>query len=114
MGWAQVRCVALLIALMQLPGATPPWTPGPGGTQSSPPIAPSRFPVDEPRQSQQGQKPKIDAAEVKRLADEIAKLAQQIPAGVEEADKGVLPKDLNERLKRIEKLSKQLRRDLYL
>jgi len=114
MGWPQIRCLALFIALLQLPGATPPWTPGPSGGQRGPTMSPSRFPVDDPRQTQQSPKPKIDAALAKRQAQELAKLAQEIPSSVEQADKGVLPKDLNDRLKRIEKLSKQLRRDLYL
>jgi hypothetical protein len=52
-------------------------------------------------------------AQVKRDADELAKLAGQIPSSVEQANKGVLSKDLSDRLKRIERLSKQLRRALY-
>ena len=101
---------ALLIAMLQVPGINPPWTPGP--QQSSPPMQQSRFPIDEPQQAQQ-QKPKIDAGQVKRDADELAKLAGEIPSGVEQANKGVVSKDLNDRLKRIEKLSKQLRRELF-
>ena len=44
---------------------------------------------------------------------ELAKLAGAIPSAVEHANKGVLSKDLNERLKRVEKLSKKLRRELF-
>ena len=106
---------AVLLAMLQLPGQYPPWTPN---TSPNPPQVPApepqhRFPVDEQQQTQQPGKPKIDAAQVKRDAEELAKLAGEIPPGVEQANKGVLPKDLNERLKRIEKLSKQLRRELF-
>ncbi len=50
-----------------------------------------------------------DPAELKRDADELARLAESVPADVESAAKGLLPKDLNEKLKRIEKLAKHLR-----
>jgi len=53
-----------------------------------------------------------DPAGLQREADELAKLAQLIPSEVEQVRTGRLPKDLNQRLKRIEKLSKQLRREL--
>jgi hypothetical protein len=53
-----------------------------------------------------------DPAVLKREADELTKLAASIPDDVDRASKGALASDLNERLKRIEKLSKQLRRDL--
>jgi len=53
-----------------------------------------------------------DPAQLKREADELTKLAASIPDDVDRASKGKLASDLNERLKRIEKLSKQLRRDL--
>lgn len=57
---------------------------------------------------------KIDAAQVRREADELAQLADSIPASVDQASNGVLVKDLKDRLKRIEKLSKELRGHLLL
>jgi hypothetical protein len=45
-------------------------------------------------------------------ANELAKLAESIPPDVEQADRGILPKDLTERLKKIEKLSRRLRNEL--
>ena len=62
--------------------------------QSEPPLPPKR---------------NLDLVRLQREADELAKLAQAIPADVEDVNKGTLPKDLNGKLKRIEKLCKQLR-----
>ena len=57
-------------------------------------------------------KAKINPIKLQREAAEVAELAQAVPALVNQANKGMLPKDLNQRLKRIEKLSKQLRTEL--
>jgi hypothetical protein len=54
----------------------------------------------------------VDLAQVKLEANELATLAQSIPRNVEGVGKGLLPKNLDHKVKRIEKLSKQLRRDL--
>lgn len=54
----------------------------------------------------------VDKAQVKRDAEELARLAQSIPAGIDQAERGILPKDLSENLKRIQKLSKRLRSQL--
>jgi hypothetical protein len=54
----------------------------------------------------------INPAQVKQEADELSKLAQSIPPDVDKAAKGQLPQDLAARLKQIEKLSKQLRREV--
>jgi hypothetical protein len=53
-----------------------------------------------------------DPAKLQREADELTKLAASIPDDVDRASKGVLATDLNARLKRIEKLAKQLRREI--
>jgi hypothetical protein len=58
------------------------------------------------------QRPRIDPAKLKRDADELASLAQTIPPGIDQTTKGVLPKDLAERLKKIEKLAKHLREQI--
>ncbi len=55
------------------------------------------------------QRPTVDVTKLKRDADELAALAQSVPPEVDQTTKGVLPKDLSEKLKRIEKLAKQLR-----
>jgi hypothetical protein len=54
----------------------------------------------------------IDVGKLKHDADELAALAQSIPPDVDQTARGVLPKDLGAKLKRIEKLAKQLRSQL--
>jgi hypothetical protein len=51
----------------------------------------------------------VDVAKLSQNAHELAALAQSVPSEIEQATNGVLPKDLGEKLKRIEKLAKQLR-----
>jgi hypothetical protein len=100
--------LGLLLAPNQYPNLTPN-TP----TVSRPPEVEHRLPIDEPKQVTRGTpRHPIDAARVKRNADELAKLAQGIPAKVDLVAKGQLPKDLQEQLKHIEKLSKELRREV--
>ena len=53
-----------------------------------------------------------DPAKLKREADELSSLAQSIPLDVGQVTHGVLPRDLHEKLKKIEKLAKQLRGQL--
>jgi hypothetical protein len=50
-----------------------------------------------------------DFEKLRQNAAELATLAQSIPPAVDQTTKGILPKDLNDRLRRIEKLAKQLR-----
>jgi len=54
----------------------------------------------------------VTAAQVLQQADELATLAQQVRADTELATHGLLAKDLKDKLKRIEKLSKRLREEL--
>jgi hypothetical protein len=56
--------------------------------------------------------PRINSAKVKEQANQLSKLAQSIPSDIDKATKGLLPQDLLRRLKQIEKLSKQLRREI--
>src|SRR5271166_4373954 len=51
----------------------------------------------------------IDVARIRQDASELANLAQSIPPAVDQTTKGFLPKDLDQKLRRIEKLAKQLR-----
>jgi len=51
----------------------------------------------------------IDLDKLRHDANELASLAQSVPPDIDQTTKGVLPKDLTDKLKRIEKLAKQLR-----
>ena len=51
----------------------------------------------------------FDPAKLKHDADELAALAQSVPTAIDQTTKGILQKDLADKLKRIEKLAKQLR-----
>jgi hypothetical protein len=51
----------------------------------------------------------LDLAKLRQDADELARIAQTIPPDVASIQRGLLPKDMSEKLKQIEKLSKRLR-----
>lgn len=55
---------------------------------------------------------RVDLAQLQREADDLARTAQTIPSDVANVRKGMLPKDVIEKLKQIEKLSKRLRNEL--
>jgi len=55
---------------------------------------------------------RIDAVQLQREADELFSLAQSIPTDINSVAKGILPEDVLEELKRIEKLSKRLRGEI--
>lgn len=95
---------ALLLALLQM---NPSW-----GRHTQPGLHRQKTNLP-PIQAPQPVKPKFDFAQATRDAEELAGLAKEIPPGVDQANKGLVSKDLNDRLKRIEKLSKQLRRELF-
>jgi hypothetical protein len=54
----------------------------------------------------------LDPVKLRAEATELADLANSVPAYVDQVSQGKLPKDFADKLKRIEKLSKQLRSDL--
>jgi hypothetical protein len=53
-----------------------------------------------------------EPAQLKQEADELAQLSSGIPADIGLVGQGQLPKDLGDRLKRIEKLAKHLRTEI--
>jgi hypothetical protein len=55
---------------------------------------------------------RVDVVKLKTQADEMARLAAGVPPDIEQLKKGLISKDLAHNLKRIEKLSKQLRQEL--
>jgi len=98
-----------LVLLWLQPQQLPPPTSNAGPH----PAVERRLPIDQPEVVTPRSEPRrIDGAQLMREANELAKLANEIPSLVEQANKGLLSKDLNDRLKRVEKLSKQLHRDL--
>ena len=52
---------------------------------------------------------KMNVDQMKQEADELKKLADDVPAQIEMVTKNQYPKDLSDNLKRIEKLAKHLR-----
>ena len=54
----------------------------------------------------------VDLERLQREAEDLARTAQTIPSDVASVRKGMLPKDVIEKLKQIEKLSKRLRTEL--
>ncbi len=54
----------------------------------------------------------LDPVKLRAEANELADLAHAVPADIDQVSQGKLPKDIADKLKRIEKLSKQLRSEL--
>jgi hypothetical protein len=71
-------------------------------------------PMDPKPQPQESSTPTrhVDLAHAEQEAQDLARTAQTIPADVASIRKGMLPKDVIEKLKQIEKLSKHLRTEL--
>ena len=55
---------------------------------------------------------KADPALLKREAEELSQLSARIPAAIDAVNQGQLPKELEDQLKRIEKLAKHLRSEI--
>lgn len=55
---------------------------------------------------------RIDLGQLQKEADDLARTAQTIPSDVASVRRGTLPKDVLQKLKQIEKLSKHLRSEL--
>jgi gas vesicle protein len=64
----------------------------------------------EPPMEMHGRKMNVD--QVKQEADELKKLADGVPAQIEQVTKNQYPKDLADNLKRIERLAKHLRTEV--
>ena len=77
----------------------------PESMDPKPPVPPYNQPPAVP-------KLRVDLAQAQKEADDLARTAGTIPADVASLRKGILPKDVIEKLKQIEKLSKHLRSEL--
>lgn len=69
-------------------------------------------PAPPSNQSPAVPKLRVDFAQAQKEADDLARTAETIPADVASLRKGMLPKDVIEKLKQIEKISKHLRSEL--
>ena len=88
-----------------------------GNAQSSKPVPPGIIHERELEAQNESVSPppirrSVNPVALENQAHQLADLAASMPQAVENANKGVLEKDLIERLKRIEKLAKQLRSQL--
>ena len=82
-----------------------------GGQRNIQPRSNPWDPLNIPPQETAKPEP-VRSAQLQRDAQELARLAQLIPSEIHQVESGLLPKDLDGQLKRIEKLSKQLRREI--
>jgi hypothetical protein len=73
-----------------------------------PPVPPSTI-SDEPTEKPKQGPPPTNYVDLERKARELADLSATVPNDIEQLKKGLLSKDVPDKLKRIEKLSKQLR-----
>jgi hypothetical protein len=84
--------------------------------QSSPrvgmPTPPPSLDPKPPDQEQTHISRRVDLAQLQREAEDLAATAQTIPTDVASVRKGMMPKDVLQKLKQIEKLSKHLRGEL--
>jgi hypothetical protein len=56
---------------------------------------------------------RINPRQLQAEAAELAQLSAGIPGRIDYVNKGQMPKDLNDQLKRIEKLAKHMRGEIY-
>ena len=107
-----ILVLSVSLAVLALPPA--------GFGQTSRPIPQGQVAANEAtRQAEKVEPPTstrstVSAAELQQQADELLALAQQVHTGTQRAAQGVLEKDLKDKLRRIEKLSKRLRDELGL
>ena len=57
-------------------------------------------------------KMRVSPAQLRQEAEELSSLAQTLTQDIDAVNRGVLPKDTVSRLKRVEKLAKQLRQEI--
>jgi hypothetical protein len=76
------------------------------------PTPPEPLDPKPPAQGPSSPTRRVDLAEAEKEAQVLARTAQTIPADIASIRKGMLPKDVIEKLKQIEKLSRHLRTEL--
>jgi hypothetical protein len=110
---ALTLCGCKLLLAFVLLGAQHPTT---GATIPAPLPSPeprSDLPIDQPPSVVHGDRRQaLNLHKIKAQADQLTKLAQSISPDINKVSKGEMPGELIKNLKQIEKLSKQLRREL--
>ena len=107
--WANPGLVLSMLSLL---------LPAIAASQSSRPMPPGHVEAnDATRQAEKVESPTntartVSAKDVLQQADELVSLAQQVRVDTLHATQNMVAKDLKDKLKRIEKLSKKLREEL--
>lgn len=87
---------------------------GQGGRPIPPGVREADKQTNAPIEPPANVRPKpTDSAKLRLEADELAKLSATIPSEIDLVGSGQFPKDLADQLKRIEKLAKHLRSEIY-
>ncbi len=89
------------------PTASPQGRPASAGQQEL-----RKYEATHGLEAPQPQRRQVDSSQLQREAEELSTLGQSIPIDIKSVTNGTLPKDVLEKLKRIEKLSKHLRGEL--
>jgi hypothetical protein len=101
----RLTLLGFLFLLLLVPGAFV----SPTAVQYRGPDTPITQPGTWPTQ---GTKRQIDVTQLKNEAQELQKLVQPLPEQIDKIGNGVLPSELIESLKKIEKLSKHIRSEV--
>jgi CBS-domain-containing membrane protein len=63
-------------------------------------------------QPQPSQRARLNPAELQQEVQELSRLAQDLTQNIDAVNRGLLPKDTVDKLKRVEKLAKRLRKEI--
>jgi len=98
-------CIIMLAAVSAVGQAVkrdaPPYPPEPADKS-----------ITSDQQQRSGMRPHVDKLQIQREAREISELAETLPTDIDHVNQGILPKDVIDKLKKIEKLAKHLRAEI--
>jgi len=103
------RSSEVLAGPVQLPSAPSAGGPGPDPVPVWPPRHKPPGDFEGPSNDTVPRKRPFDAGKARKDAQNLAALAGKIPGEVDQLSKSILPKDLDQQLKQIQKLAKRLR-----
>ncbi len=103
---ASLLFVLLGLCLSAAGQSVPPGAPIPPGYEPPPPT------IYAPAYPGRPQTVRVDPTVLQREARELLELSESVQPDIESLKRGLLHKDLIDRLKRIEKLSKRLRNEI--